>query len=110
MYDAFRCDRKGDESEQDRLDREEAAEARLEAALTGGDVDAKPDAGDESKADKPSKKSKKAKGTKKKGDDDDDEEDGEPEDDSVHWPFHIVMALGGLYFGMLLTNWGSLKS
>lgn len=116
VYDAFRCD-KGKDSQQD--DDEEAArgEAKLEAALTGGaDPDTKPSAADgndddgsEEKKKKAKKKAKKKKSSGKSKDGDDDDDD-DPEDDQKHWPFHLVMALGGLYFGMLLTNWGSLES
>lgn len=109
VYDAFRCDRgKHDDDDEARAMAEERREAKLEAALTGGgDPDSKADAdadGDEEQGKK--KKKKKSAGNSK---DDDDEED-DPEDDQKHWPFHLVMALGGLYFGMLLTNWGSLES
>ena len=112
VYDAFRCD-KGNhgEDEDARAARREEEEAKLEAALTGGaDSDSKTDDTDVESGDK---KKEKKKLNKKKGASDganDDEDEDEAPDDQVQWPFHLVMALGGLYFAMLLTNWGSLET
>lgn len=42
-------------------------------------------------------------------DDDDEEEEEAPDGSAANtrpWLFHLVMALGGLYLAMLLTNWG----
>jgi len=108
VYDALRCDHKEEEDDLEKARREEEAEARLEAALTGGgDPDTKTDAAD---ADGATKKPKRQafEVSQGKSKDDDDSENEKP-DDQIHWPFHLVMALGGLYFGMLLTNWGSLQ-
>lgn len=35
------------------------------------------------------------------------EDDKPTKADRRPWLFHLVMALGGLYMGMALTNWGS---
>lgn len=98
-YNVFRCD--GDAPSADDGEDADEAEARrqerLEAALTERE-EKKAEAEDED-SDKP--KVRRA----FKGDDDE-----EVPDDQVHWPFHVVMALGGLYLAMLLTNWGSVTT
>lgn len=115
VYDAFRCNKDKDAEEQAR--RDEEADRRLQMVITGDDdADSKPaaqrltdDDDDDDDGGKKKKKKKMAFG-KSKDDDDEDEENEEKPDDQVEWPFHLVMALGGLYFGMLLTNWGDLES
>lgn len=37
----------------------------------------------------------------------DDEDPTAVPNDQRFWFFHLIMALGGLYMGMLLTNWGN---
>lgn len=95
-YNVFRCG--GPDPEDEEAAAEEAERKRvanLEAALT--EQKAADSSDDE---DKP-KKRKQAFGK---------DDDDEVPNDQVHWPFHVVMALGALYLGMLLTNWGSYET
>lgn len=38
------------------------------------------------------------------------EDEKPPAADARPWLFHIIMALGGLYLGMAITNWGSAEA